>query len=713
VSEQFFSNVFDFIDNRLDTVSQITDTESIYLAEQAPNIVEWVTSPEYWNVPTTYGFYRQYQIIRDMFNLRCKICNSQDPEAIDCWGKPRSYLEAETLLVWKKEHEDFCCPKCGNTFREFVQDGIIVPFNELVCIAGMRSGKSFLGAHIGGYVEHITRSIGTKGRGELQKYLKQEKSEWFEVTFAASTATQAKETIFAKFREMRNNSPWINRHITWVKEQEKKQPKGQDTWSYAAHDDSVNDGFLQVRFNRVSSDSAGIAGKTRLFVALDELARLVTTESKRSAQELYRVLNQSLMTVRGALNRNPLFPHLGLMLSVTSPLSIDDYSMQLYSKVIGGETKRIYAWKGPTWEFNPNLVYSDFADNFAKDPVGAMRDFGADPPAAETPLFEDPLRFWKSVDYSRKPICTFKTDYITDKTGKHYIGASVDDLKYNFTDQHYIFCDAAETFDAFAIVCAHPFIVSKDSYTSSRVLDSNYIDSAPEGMIHISQTDVHPDSPMALGMNKVNTEMYDPQNLGRLITVVDFCMRIVPSRERDIWYNSVLEIIKDLSKKLKIASVSFDSWQSMAAIQSIRDMGINANKVRIKSESFLEFRAQIYNDQISLLPPSVSDSLSLSPTGVLQIATPEEFMQGESVGLIELLKLERSPDLKKIVAPRKGSVRGKGSDDVARCIVGVNAVIKDSVVNNMGTRAAAEKRKMMTSIANTQRPIIFNPRGPQ
>ena len=706
-----YSNLISsFIDDKLNSVNQSASQDQIYLSEQAPNIIEWVTRPEYWNVPSTYGFYRQYQILRDLFNLRCKICNSQAPEAIDCWEKPRSYLESEVLLRWSNQYQDFVCPKCGNTYEQFVDDDVIIPYNELVCIAGMRSGKSYTGAHIGGYTEHVIRAIGTKGKGELQKYLKQEKSEWFEVTFAASTATQAKETIYAKYREMRNNSPWINKHISWVKDQEKKQLKTQDPWEYQALDDAVLDGYLQVRFNRVSSDSAGIAGKTRIFVALDELARLVVSESKRSAQELYRVLNQSLKTVRGSL-KNGLFPHFGLMLSVTSPLSIDDYAMQLYSKVKAGETRKIYAWKGPTWEFNPNLTYDDFRDDFAKDPVGAMRDFGADPPAAETPLFEDPLRFWKSVDYSRNPICTFKTEYITDKTGKHYIGAKVENLNYNFVDQHYIFCDAAETFDAFAIVCAHPFIVSSDNYKKDLNFTENYIDHVPEGMLHISQTPIDPDSPMALGMSKVNTEIYDPQKLGRLITVVDFCMRIVPSRERDIWYNSIIEIITELKKKIKIASVSFDQWQSMAAIQSIRDMGIQSNKVRLKSENFLEFRAQVYNDQVSLLQPNLQDNLSLSSTGVIMMATPEEYMQGDSVGLLELLKLERSPDLKKIVAPKKGSVRGRGSDDVARCIVGVNTVIKDSVVNNMSTRASQEKRKMMNSIANTHGPMIFRPNG--
>ena len=718
-TSEFLGNLSELIDKRMVSGGSSLEKQVEYLSTQAPNIIEWVTGVDYWNVPSTFRYFRQYQIIRDLFNLRCVNCNSQDPEAIDCWGKPRSYLESEVLLTWSNQYEDMVCPKCGNTFRQFTEDGLITPYNELICIAGMRSGKSFLGAHIGGYIEHVLRTMSMKGRGSIQRYLRQEKAEWFEVTFAASTATQARDTIYAKYKEMRSNSPWIQKHVAWIKEQEAQQLGVKDKWEYKVLDDSIVDGWMQVRFNRVSSNSAGIAGKTRIFAAIDELARLSNTDSKTSAQELYRVLNQSLKTVRSATDNYFLNPAFGYMLNVTSPISIDDMSMQIYNKTKPDtdESERLtrtYGWKGPTWEFNPEQRFDNFREEFIKDPVAAQRDFGADPPAAETPLFEDSIRFWKCIDYARQPIATFDTQYLTDKTGKQYIGAKVKDLSYNFVDQHYIFCDAGQTFDSFAIVCAHPVITGSDTYMDEATNPNakNYIDNFPTTGQHVSQMDTHPDSPMAQGLSpNAPQRAHGHGDFERLTTVIDFCMRIIPTKERDIWFNSVLDIIKDLKVKIKIAAVCFDSWQSTSIIQSISDLGLQTYKVRLRSDQFFEFRSQVYNNQVSFLPPGVEDGLSLSENGTLQLKKTEEYMSGEGVGLVEMLKLERSSDLKRIVAPKKGLVRGRGSDDIANCIVGVNSIIKDSVVNKFDSGRKRDIRKRLMATAGSNQPKIFRPGG--
>lgn len=716
---EFINSLSDLIDNKIGGGAASLSNEAEFLSKQAPNIVEWVTGVDYWNVPSTFRYWRQYQILRDLFNTRCVNCNSQDPDAIDCWGKPRSYLESEVLLTWNEEYQDMCCPKCGNTFFGFLNDGKITHYNELICIAGMRSGKSFLGAHIGGYIEHILRTMSMQGKGAIQRYLRQEKAEWFEVTFAASTATQARDTIYAKYKEMRNNSPWINRHVSWIKEQEAQQLGIKNKWEYKVLDDSIVDGWLQVRFNRVSSNSAGIAGKTRIFAAIDELARLSNTDSKTSAQELYRVLNQSLKTVRSACDNYQLNPYMGYMLNVTSPISIDDMSMQIYNKTKPDtdESERLtrtYGWKGPTWEFNPEQRFENFREEFIKDPVAAQRDFGADPPAAETPLFEDPIRFWKCIDDTRSPIATFTTQYLTDKTGKQYIGAKLNELKYNFVDQHYIFCDAGETFDSFAIVCAHPVILEDDSYMNEATNPNaqNYIDNFPQVGTHISNLPAHPDSPMAQGLTQHMMKLsHGHGDFDRLTTVIDFCMRIVPTKERDIWFNSVLDIIKDMKAKIKIAAVCFDSWQSTTMMQSIGDLGLQTYKIRLRSDQFFEFRSQVYNNQVSFLPPDVHDGLSLSDNGTLKLKKTEEYMSGEGVGLVEMLKLERSPDLKRIVAPKKGLVRGRGSDDIARCIVGVNSVIKDSVVSKVDSGRRRDIRKRLNATAGGYQPKIFRPGG--
>lgn len=694
------------------------DPERDYLSKFAPNAIEFVLSTEYWNAPKTYEFPRQYQLIRDIFNLRCPNdgCNDQSYEAKDCWGKGREYLQSEALLVWSDADNDFKCPKCGNTLYSFLDEGLFTHWLELLCIAGMRSGKSFLGAHIGGYIEHVLRVYALRnGRFAIPNLLRQSQSETFEVTFAASTAQQARDTIYAKYRTLRSNSPWMQRAVNWVVAEENKQLSSHGRWIYKELEDTINDGFLQVRFNRVSSNSGGIAGKTRIFASIDELSRLSTSESKTSAQELYRVLNQSLKTVRGAVRRSEAPFFLGLMANVTSPIALDDYAMGLWAQSQSGDLPRTLSWKGATWEFNSNLDRSDFDSEYARDPIGAERDFGANPPNAESPLIQDPLRFWKSVDSTLRPSVNFQSEYITDKTGKSYIGASVHDVPYDWVHNHYIFCDAGATFDSFAIVCAHPEYLMDDNYHQDNNILARNQPLIPEDGIHVSQLPSHPDSPMARGYapidghnHPVGSPLVD-RSPGKIVTVIDWCCRIVPTKDREIYFNSLLDIIKDLGKKWRIAVVAFDQWQSVSLIQSIRDLGIQSHKVRLKSDDFLQFVMQCYNDQIKLLPPDPFDNVSLTERGTLQAPIEEELLSPESVGLIELLKLQRSPDLKRIIAPKKGTIRGRGSDDIARCIVGANLLIKDSVVNNMESGRRRELRKTLNA-SGVMEPMVFRPK---
>jgi len=395
---EFLDRLTSGIDETLQssTGGGLAGPEVEYLRTPAPNICEWVNNVDYWNVSSTISDHkRQYQILRDAFATRCPICNSMKPEDVDCWGKSRMYLESEVLLTWKEDEQDFVCPKCRHTQRQLVSDGMFVPYNEMIILAGMRSGKSYLGAHIGGYFEHFLSTRSMHGQGYLQRWLKQEKAEWFEVTFAASTATQAAQTIYAKYREMRKNSPWMRRYMDWVEKYEQAQHGG-DQWTYRINDDAILDGWAKVRYNRIASDSAGVAGKTRIGASIDEWARLSDTEGTRSAKELYRVLNQSLKTIRAAVELNQLPYFLGMMINVTSPIAQDDPAMETYNKAVEGALPRTYGWKGATWEFNPQMPRHVFDEEYVRDPVAAERDFGANPPNAESPFVDDPKRFTSS-----------------------------------------------------------------------------------------------------------------------------------------------------------------------------------------------------------------------------------------------------------------------------------------------------------------------------
>jgi len=745
-NHEFIDRMTSRIDGVIKGKSRERDIDVEYLRRPAPNIIEWITGIDYWNVPSTFDHSRQYQILRDVFNLRCPICNSMKPEDIDCWGKSRLYLESETLLVWNESEQDFVCPRCRSTQREFYEDAILLPYNEMIVIAGMRSGKSFTGAHIGGYFEHFLITRGVDSRGALQRLLKQERSEWFEVTFAASTATQAAQTIYAKYREMRNNSPWIRKYMEWVRAEEKKQiGNAVDKWKYRINDDAILDGYLMCRFNRIASDSAGIAGKTRIMASIDEWARLVDTEGTRSAQELYRVLNQSLKTVRASQELNHLPSFLGLMINVTSPLAQDDPAMQTYYKAEAGELKKTYGWKGATWEFNPHMPRHLFDEEYVKDPIAAERDFGASPPNADMPYVDDPLRFWKSIDWEREPIATFAETYLNDATGKQYVGIDLDRCQLDQVNTYYIFGDAGLSWDSFALVCAHPEWISAEDLEEEGDEDENgdrklskigtgrgriepvtpfdVVLAEDMGTYLGSGMAVAADAPMIISSQQEQRRMmrafsampsgnipYDHRG-EMMATVIDFAVRIVPTNERDIWFNSVVNVIEQLRKKIRIASIAFDRWNSESTIQQIRTMGIMATKVTLKPEHFMGFLRMTYNGRVSLLAPRTDDMVGLSDKGSLVVGTPQEQMEGRSVALVELLKLSRTPDLRKFHNPNKGKMRGRDSDDLARCYIGVHQLVQNSIVDELAEtkkRRAVRKRQVATDTSM----VGMNFRGP-
>lgn len=681
------------------------DPEVEYLSKCAPNIIEWVTGVDYWNVPSVYDYWGQYQLLRDVFNLRCKLCNSQKYEDIEVWGKSRSYLESENLLIWNEEYHDFVCPKCGNTLIEFIEDEVVEPYRDATVIVGMRGGKSYTGAHIGGYMEHFCITRGIKAKGDLQRYCGVEKSEWLENTFAASTATQAQDTIYAKYREMRNNSPWIGRYVEWVKTKEKGQVVvGRDRWFYKSSMEAILDGYLQIRHNRVASDSAGIAGKTRVMSSIDELARLQNTEGSRSSTELYRVMGQSLQTVRSKVRLNKLPYWLGLYCIVTSPIELEDQAMTLYNKAKSGDIKNMYVLKKATWEFNPFITREDLQDRFDADPIGAERDFGANPPNAETPLVSDPFRFWKSIDFDRKPVAEFSDIHLSDPTGKNYVGKKLDFCDLDYKRNHYIFADAGKSRDSFALACSRPNWVN--AKPTNRAADPNNPARLKPRNIQEGFYLERPDQSVLQRADGSIIDRLSYEYQGQmLVSEIVFATRIIPTRERDIWFQSIVDIIEKLKERIKIAAVVFDRWNSAQPIQQIRSMGIQSYEVTLRSDDFVDFTMMTYNGRVSLLPPDPDDQVNINEAGALELGKYEENMVGESVAIVELLKLQRSSDLRQVFNPRKGIVRGRNSDDIAHCVVGAHKLVQESIIDRgaeTGRKRELRKKQIASGTVPTK-----------
>lgn len=615
---------------RLIPTPEADDANLRWVREAAPNAIQWTVGKTYLNNASTYKYYRQYQLIRDFFELRCPVCNPMEPEAIDCWGKTQMYLEGEVLLEWNMAEQDDVCPKCKTTHREFAADGLFKNYNQFHAVVGMRGGKTATASIIGTYIEHRVTNIHYSTPGGISAYFQQLPNQHFEITFIAATDVQSQDTIWSHFLARRKMSPWIQRYINWIKEVEKTMPKlsGVKPIEYRELDKEIDNQHMNVVYNSMNSNSSGMAGRTRIGAFLDELSRFQNTESAKSADEAYRVLENSLETTRAMVDALKLIPFFGSMISITSPISVDDKAMRLLKQ--SPYLKRMYACHYPTWEFNPYQPRSRFDDQFTKDPLGARRDFGADPPSAANPLIDDKDHFRKqTIDMNLRPTAIFDYYTKTDSVGNQYKATRVLSAELALDSERYIVFDAGLTFDTFAGACAH----------------GEWWDTP------------------------------DKDDTGKpkqaFVTVFDWIMRILPQKHpvrMEVWFDSILDVVESVRKKQRVGKIEFDRWNSATLVQNIRDKGVAVEHRPSVVQDYVKFVADANIGRIRLLKPAPDDDYlephTISPEGTV---------------FYEMERLERSPDLRKIFNPYKGQRIGWNSDDVAQCVVHAHKLVQDTV----------------------------------
>jgi hypothetical protein len=642
------------------------------LRTRAPNAIEWISGKDYLNIPSIWQYTRQYQVIRDFFQIRCPICNPKS--TIDCWGKSEAQLQDEIRLIWSPAYAEDYCPKCNTTRTEFTLDGLLKWYDTFIGVAGMRSGKSVVAGMLGTYIRHVYTTYGIREKGALHRMFKLLPSQNLEIAFVATTATQAKETIWANFQKQCTASPYFKRYSAWVKRKEMTQltSPGQRPWVFKELEDLIHDDYLMVNCVSLNSNSAGIAGRTRLGFFGDELSRFGLTDSKMGADEVWAVFDHSLKTVRGARMLLEIKePWIGTAVAVSSPISIEDKTMILYNQ--SKEIENYFGWKYSTWDFNPNQPRKNFDVDYKSDPVMAERDFGANPPNATNPLVADPLRFWLSIDQSAKPTAYYRVTHPIDQSKREYIGAELEQSIIERQRPLYIFGDAGKAFDQFALVACSGVWAPAFKDVDQASLD------LPNG-VHTKPVYIQDGLPQ--------TE----ENM-TLVTVHEWSLRIIPEDGKNVWYESVVDILKKLIKYRKVAMVSFDSWNSVSTLQTLSNLGIPTQQISLQVSDFSVAVQDAMLGRLRLLPPRESDKLSLSALGTLQLGVKPQDLSSEGATIYELLKLERSKDLKQVFNPKKGQVRGANSDDLANCLVGAHRLVQESIgkVTNTGMEIKRSK----------------------
>jgi len=609
-SEDKESNIFDGISGLLDGCIQARPrSKGRVQLELAPNQLEFIESPKFLDGPQLH--YPQFAVVRDFFELLCPTCNNLeevystvDPKMMGASDtKAKKYRDKQILFRYN------VCPKCG--FTKLQNPRVFNNFNELIGVVGMRGGKSVLVACMSAAIIHELLQV-----DKLQEKLGLVKSQEIDAAFVAASGEQASETIYGHFRGLYDNSPWFQNYRKALLDLEILDNTLRRGTLYWQTEKSIHFKEKHIRIKSLTSNSSSIAGKTRIFAVIDEISRMDTGDSKRSATEVYRVLKRSLITIKASVER---LHKQGIydipdarMFCISSPMFEDDKAMLLLKQA--GKSEKMFAFHRSTWEFNPDISKEDLADEFASDPLGAERDYGANPPGAENPLIPNTAIIEICVDKNRSSSLTTREVFFDERLDQYkfsYIKPEVVEVKYKHLIEYVIHCDPGQRQDSFCLAIGH---LSPD--------DVAIIDGAIE----------------CRPIHKNNKQGLPP---------------------REVYFPAMTEIILKLNRMLSIRYMSYDRWNSTEQIHMLRTAGILAFQKDINRDDHVRFVNSMGEMKVSF-PARENDFMDPSIARNLPC----------SKALWELRKL--NDDGVRVDHPPGGS------NDMIQCYVGVHRLLLHS-----------------------------------
>ena len=591
--DNLFADLDDMIEGKITQSSNLVTTDLVTL-KRAPNVIHFIEAPEYLNGPELWPV--QYEVIRDFLELLCPMCN--DVQRI----RTINDVPRRDQILFEYE----VCPNCGLKKSDIVDD--LSFYNEFVGCEGMRSGKGVtIGCLSAGLVHDALCTP------DLQSRLRVIKRQTLDIAFVATSAQQASETVWGHFRAFYEESPWFQDLKEKLQTLEKTHPKYKTGKLYKETDKEIHFKYKNLALKALHSNSASLAGKTRLIAIIDELARFDTGDSKKSAQEVYRVLKRSLRTISSAVRRARELGIYNLpdarMISISSPMFEDDKIMQLLEQA--QRQHKMFAFRKATWEANPEITQEDLADEFEDDPLGAERDYGANPPGAENPFIRDTRIIEACTDNTRFSIFDYGEKYFDMKVGNvifSYIGLEIKNVKYKNLAEYAIHCDPGKKKDSFCLCIGH--------LEEDKVIIDGAVTLKP--------------------IPKGNKQKLKP---------------------REVYFPAMTALILELHKKLTIKYVSYDRWNSMEQIDRLRNVGILAMGKDIDRDDHIKFLESMRNNKLSF---PAKEHPALDPYYHRNMPC--------SLALRELRGLQDNGV--------KVDHRSDGSNDMIQCYIGVHRLLK-------------------------------------
>jgi len=384
-----------------------------------------------------------------------------------------------------------------------------VPAVEQYIVNGLithNSSKTFLASIISTYELYKLLQL-----QDVHRYFGLPKGQEIFLINVATSERQARDTVFAHTQARIENSEWFQTQNFKPLYNEYRFKTGKS-----------RSGDIVIRSEH--SNSSSLVGKSALLVIFDELARFVDTKGKSSAEAVYDSLSRATKT----------FGRYGKVVSISSPMYVDDYIMKLLRLAKRPELRhRMLAFQLATWEINPNITREDLDADFIKNPEAAMRDFGAVPSLSIETFFKED---WK-IDLCRNETIG---NPLIESNGNLYLR---DDWTPRQDFDYYFAGDPAYKGDGFGVALGH-----KDD-NGVKIIDfaGRFLPQRKEGRLEIDVLNVS-------------------------------------------------QFIIDTITRAPVKKVTFDTWNYPETVKKIRLHGVEVEQHTVKKKDYDVLKEHIYSE---------------------------------------------------------------------------------------------------------------------
>lgn len=593
---------------------------------QAPNFLTWLTDERFagGEMPP---FPRQIYVGSMLFAEVCPRCTDME------WFER---MKVDTSLSRLQERVEFLhngkCKRCGTDRGELVDEGELANYSELTLIVGQRGTKTSTINQLDGYSLHRYLKL-----PEPTRVYRQLPQQVFTTTYTSRTFSQVRANVWEPFINIMNNGPWFKNYHKFLAK------RGQELGEELA---IISEIFVRYRHRNLfispaSPSGQTMRGRTRFTAFIDEISHMpIKTAGGReaaaaNAKDTYTALKNSLKTLNNAYKQRFKDGYIDvpkpIMYNASSPLTINDYGMTLLrmSKV----STEMLGLKYKTWEFNPTLPESAFADDFRTRPVESARDYACEPPLGRSTWMTD-VESVSQMFNGKRNMYRIEHQVRRTKTKKRVTTAVLHkqmdpDIEWGCV----LALDIGSTNNSFAFAIG---TVPNDFDLQSYIDQDSETEEASVGMVPIN---------------------------------ILFAGEVIPRQGAEISQSGLYnQVLSQMCTDLPINLVISDRWQNKKMVQDLEDeFGCEYVEYTLRWEDFENFKQGIFDNEVSL-PKLKTDMNDIVAT------TLDDYPH-----MFEGKPLEHLAYQFLTVQEARGATvtKGDATDDMFRCIALIHAACQD------------------------------------